>query len=84
MMGVGKTTLSTLISQHYDATFRDLVNKYRIEEAKQFMAANPKETQETVALHCGFKNAQYFNTQFKKIVGETPAMWLAGLSKETI
>lgn len=78
MMNIGKTTLSALISQHYDSTLRDLINKYRIEEAKSFMAANPQATQETVALHCGFRNAQYFNTQFKKIVGDTPAMWLAG------
>lgn len=77
MMDIGKTTLSALISQHYDSTFRDLVNQYRIEEAKKFMVENPKSTQEIVAEHCGFKNAQYFNTQFKKLVGETPAMWLA-------
>lgn len=77
IMGIGKTTLSAIISNNYDASFRDLVNSYRIEEAKRYMKANPKATQETIALQCGFKNAQYFNTQFKKIVGETPSMWLA-------
>lgn len=82
MMGIGKTTLSALISQHYDSNFRDLVNQYRIIEAKHFMAENPKATQEVVALHCGFKNAQYFNTQFKKLVGDTPAMWLAANTGE--
>ncbi len=76
MLNIGKTTLSSLLSQYYDMSFRDLVNKYRIEEAKRYMTTNPKATQETVAQHCGFKNAQYFNTQFKKIVGETPAMWM--------
>lgn len=76
-LNIGKSTLSVLISQHYDSTFRDLVNKYRIEEAIAFMKANPKATQENIALHCGFKNAQYFNTIFKKHTGETPAMWLA-------
>lgn len=77
MMGIGKTTLSAMISQQYDSTFRDIVNGYRIEEAKRYMLENPKATQETVARHCGFKNAQYFNTQFKKLVGDTPAMWFA-------
>lgn len=76
-LNIGKSTLSVMISQHYDSTFRDLVNKYRIEEAINYMKANPKATQETVAVHCGFKNAQYFNTLFKKHTGETPAMWLA-------
>ena len=78
MMDVGRTTLSAMISQHYDKPLRDIINHYRIEEAKKFMLENPKATQEMVAQNCGFKNAQYFNTQFKKVVGDTPAMWLAG------
>lgn len=80
MMNIGKTTFSLLVNQHYNMPFRDLVNKYRIEEAKRYMIANPTATQEVVAQHCGFKNAQYFNAQFKKTVGDTPAMWLASLA----
>lgn len=75
MMNIGKTTLSSLVNQHYSTTFRELVNTYRIEEAKQYIIANPTATQDVIAQHCGFKNAQYFNTLFKKYVGETPAMW---------
>lgn len=77
-MNIGKTTLSAMISQQYGTTFRDIINNYRIEEAKRYMIEHPKATQEIVAQHCGFRNAQYYNTQFKKVVGETPAMWLAG------
>lgn len=77
MMNIGKTTLSAMISQQYDSTFRDIINNYRIEAAKRYMLDHPKATQETVAQECGFRTAQYFNTQFKKAVGETPAMWLA-------
>lgn len=80
MMNIGKTTLSLLINQHYNIPFRDLINKYRIEEAKRYMTEHPTATQEVVAHHCGFKNAQYFNTQFKKTVGDTPAMWLASFA----
>lgn len=80
MMNIGKTTFSLLVNQYYNMPFRDLVNKYRIEEAKRYMIANPTATQEVVAQHCGFKNAQYFNAQFKKTVGDTPAMWLASLA----
>lgn len=76
-MNIGKTTLSAMISQQYDSTFRDIINRYRIDEAKRYMLEHPKATQEVVAQHCGFRNAQYFNTQFKKVVGDTPAMWLA-------
>lgn len=77
MMNIGKTTLSAMISQQYDSTFRDIINNYRIDAAKRYMQAHPKATQEIVAQHCGFRTAQYFNTQFKKVVGETPTMWLA-------
>lgn len=77
MMDIGKTTLSAMISQQYDSTFRDIINNYRIEAAKRYMVEHPKATQETIAQECGFKNAQYFNKQFKKIVGETPSIWLA-------
>lgn len=78
--GIGRTTLSHIISSQYGMPFRDIVSHYRIEEAKAFMQENPKATQETVAEHCGFKNAQYFNTKFKEVVGETPQMWLTSLN----
>lgn len=77
IIGIGKTTFSQLVNLHCGMSFRELVNKYRIEEAKAYMIAFPEANQEEVAAHCGFKNAQYFNAQFKKIVGETPAVWRA-------
>lgn len=77
-MGISKATLSQIVSQSYDMSLRELIAKYRIEEAKSYMLSHPKATQETVAQHCGFKNAQYFNAQFKKLVGDTPAMWRLG------
>lgn len=82
MLGVGRTTLSAIVSQMYDATLREVITRYRIEEAKEYMSANPKATQDTVAAHCGFRSAQYFNTQFKKLVGDTPSMWLASSQSE--
>lgn len=77
MLGVGRTTLSTLLNMEYGVPFRDIVNNYRIEEAKNYMRCNPTATQDVVAEHCGFKNAQYLNTKFKERVGETPLIWLA-------
>lgn len=77
MLGVGRTTLSTLLNMEYGMPFRDIVNRYRIDEAKNYLRRNPKATQEVVAEHCGFRNAQYLNTKFKQIVGETPMIWIA-------
>lgn len=73
--GIGRTTLSQIISSQYGMPFRDLLNNYRIEAAKQYMLANPTATQEVIAYECGFKNASYLNTKFKDVVGETPLMW---------
>lgn len=77
-LGIGKTTFSQMVNLHYGMTLRELINQRRIEEAKIFMTENPGAKQEEVAEHCGFRNAQYFNTQFRKIVGLTPAAWRTG------
>lgn len=81
MLDVSRGTLSAILNMEYGIPFREIVNHYRIEEAKTFMQENPKATQETVAEYCGFKNAQYFNTKFKEVMGETPQMWLTSQKK---
>lgn len=73
--GIGRTTLSQIISSQYGMPFRDLLNSYRIEAVKQYMMENPTATQEVIAYECGFKNASYLNSKFKDMVGETPLMW---------
>ncbi len=75
-LGVGRTTLSTMINQRYGVTFRELVNRYRIDAVKNYMMQHPTATQEAVASECGFKNAPSLNRKFKEIEGETPLMWL--------
>lgn len=76
-MGVGRTTISQMVKYYYGMSFRDVLNKYRINAAMQYMHANPKATQDVVAMKCGYKNGNYLNSKFKEIVGETPLMWLA-------
>lgn len=76
-MGIGRTTISQMVKIHYGMPFRDVLNKYRINAAMQYMQSNPKATQDTVAMECGYKNGNYLNSKFKEIVGETPLMWLA-------
>ena len=74
---VSRTTLSNMINNHYGMPFRELLNHYRIEAAKQYLLNNPTATQEAVALECGFKNASALNRKFKDAEGDTPLMWLA-------
>lgn len=77
MLGISRSSLSSLVTSTYGIPFRELLNSYRIEHAKRFMCENPTATQEIIAAECGFKNAQYLNHKFREMVGETPAMWLA-------
>lgn len=76
MLGLSRSSFSALVTSTYGMPFRELLNKYRIEHAKQYMLANPTATQERVAMECGFRNAQYLNHKFRQMEGETPAMWL--------
>lgn len=76
-LGVSRASLSSLIMHTYGMPFRELLNKYRIQRAKQVMLDHPTATQEDVAHECGYKNAQYLNSKFKEATGLTPAMWMA-------
>lgn len=75
-MGVGRTTLSTMINQYYGIPFREVLNKYRVEAVKCYLLENPTTTQETLAFECGFKDASSLNKKFKEVEGDTPLIWL--------
>lgn len=75
-LSTNRTTLSLIIGQTYGMSFRQLVARSRIEEAKKYMLANPDAKQEVVALECGFGTAQAFNQKFKEVEGESPRIWL--------
>ncbi len=81
-LGIGKTTLSTIISLEYGMPFRDIVNHYRLEAAKEYMRQYPSATQESIAFECGFKDASSLNRKFKESEGCTPMIWLAKQSGE--
>lgn len=80
-LGVGRTTISTMINNVYGVSFRDFVSKHRVDAAKKYMLANPNATQEAVAFECGFKDASSLNHKFKDAEGVTPLMWLTSQVK---
>lgn len=65
--------LSAAIRLHYGCNFAELVNKLRVEEAKQ-MLADPDctMTMEDISISAGFANRQSFYTAFAKFVGVKP------------
>jgi len=69
------TQLSQVINQHFKLSFYDLINTYRIEEAKKRLSSKDYDHLSLlgIAFECGFKSKSSFNRYFKKYTGSTPS-----------
>lgn len=66
--------VSQVINEKLNLTFLELINKYRIEEAKNMLLdQNLNETIEGIAYSVGFNSKSTFNSAFKKLTGKTPS-----------
>ncbi|MCP5046696.1 MAG: helix-turn-helix domain-containing protein [bacterium] len=66
--------LSKLINEKLDKTFYDLINYYRIEEAKRMLLDEKKQMSIIeIAFYVGFNSKSSFNQAFKKQTGLTPS-----------
>ncbi len=71
MVGIGEYQLSRVINRHFDKNFNELLNTYRIDEAKQRLRS--ENTQITViGFEVGFNSIASFNRVFKAKVGVSP------------
>jgi YesN/AraC family two-component response regulator len=74
--------LSHVFNKIIKMSFNEMLNKYRINEAKKLLILNSeKYTIEAVALESGFKNKATFNRNFKNQTGITPSIFVK-LAKE--
>ncbi|WP_445386529.1 helix-turn-helix domain-containing protein [Robiginitalea sp. IMCC44478] len=69
--------LSALINKGMGKSFFDLINNYRIEEAKRVLkeSTDPGLTVLEVMYEVGFNSKSSFNTAFKKYTGLTPTAY---------
>ncbi len=74
---------SQVINEHFEMNFFELVNKFRIEEAKQLIAENRfgNLTMLEIAFEVGFNNKVTFNKAFKKETSLTPTQYLRTLDE---
>lgn len=74
-VGTTDKKLSTLLNQHMNTTFYDLINKYRVEAVKARLASTTSRnlTLLGIAFECGFKSKTSFNRIFKKETGLSPS-----------
>lgn len=68
--------LSQLINQYLNTTFFDLINAYRVREAKQRIQDNPEYTLLQIAYDSGFNNKTSFVNAFKRFEGTTPSRYM--------
>jgi len=75
-LGTPNHTISQVLNQFMDTTFFDLINKYRVMEAKKLIDSNPQYTLLQIAYDSGFNNKTSFVNSFKKFEGRTPSSFL--------
>lgn len=69
--------LSQTINERLNQNFSDMVNSYRIEEAKRLLLDPKKKHYSILAIaeEVGFNSKSSFNAVFKKFVNATPSEW---------
>ncbi|WP_211061586.1 helix-turn-helix domain-containing protein [Aquimarina sp. MMG015] len=67
--------LSTMLNQHMNTTFYDLINKYRVQAVKEKILLEQYQNYNLfgIACECGFKSRTSFNRIFKKETGLSPS-----------
>lgn len=67
-----ETIVSKVINQHFGKSFPQLLNEYRVEDAKQLLRET-KASVKVVAEEVGFNSTASFNRVFRDLVGATPS-----------
>lgn len=81
-LNINKTYISRVINDETHENFSAFINRYRIEEAKDYFQSDDYNnyTIEGVAHSVGFNSKASFNTYFKKFTGMTPSQYKQSLS----
>ncbi|WP_333877914.1 helix-turn-helix domain-containing protein [Flavobacterium sp.] len=74
-MNISPKKLSTLLNQHLQVSFYNLINEYRLKEVleRMFLPEFEKYTLVGLANECGFQSKATFNRIFKQKTGQSPS-----------
>ncbi len=72
-LGVEPHQLSRFLNLRLKTTFTDMINAFRVREAKGLLAESPETTILDIAFSSGFNSKASFNRVFKKVTGMTPS-----------
>ena len=79
-LGISTHQLSELLNKHMETTFFDLINRYRVKEAKHRIKTEHQYTLLHIAHSSGFNNKTSFVNAFKRFEGKTPSQYLKNLN----
>lgn len=66
--------LSNIFKKETGVTITEFITKKRVQLAKQLLKSTKLQIQ-TIALHCGVLDVQYFSKMFKKYTGKSPKVY---------
>lgn len=72
-LGIEPHQLSRFLNVHLNTTYTDLINSYRVHEAKSLLINKPEDSILDIAFSSGFNSKASFNRIFKKMAGMTPS-----------
>lgn len=72
--GMSEGTLNALLKRHHRATFLDVLNRVRLDRAKEMLRRTGADATQ-VALACGFGSIATFNRRFRRHEGVSPQAW---------
>lgn len=77
-LGTTRHSLSQVINEHFEMNFFNLINKFRVEEAKRILLNDEYKNLNIidVAYEVGFNNKVTFNKAFKENTNLTPSQFL--------
>jgi AraC-like DNA-binding protein len=76
-MGLSPHQVSELLNDRMRISFRDFINGFRVDKAKEILTTRPDMKVLAVALEVGFGNKTSFNEAFKRREGKTPSDYRA-------
>ncbi|MFD2561576.1 helix-turn-helix domain-containing protein [Aquimarina rubra] len=81
LMDTTRHNASQIINEHFNLNFFELINKYRIEEAKELLKGETHRNFNIIdiAYEVGFNNKVTFNKSFKKYNQITPSEYVKSL-----
>ncbi len=83
--GIGAKIISNILNQHFQQSFNDFINAYRVREVKERLLdpENRHMTISGVALESGFNSQATFQRVFKNVTGTSPREYLGPQVKKT-